>query len=157
MGVEIPFEKVPVVQKDMISKCLKSGKFVIVATQMLESMTHNPRPTRAEVNDVANAIFDQTSAVMLSGESAAGDYPVEAVKTMSRICHEIEKTTTTGKFEITYNGSNLASSIACAACSIASVINADAIIPVSLSGSTIRKVSGFRPNINIIGLSLIHI
>lgn len=153
MGVEIPFEKVPVVQKDMISKCLKSGKFVIVATQMLESMTHNPRPTRAEVNDVANAIFDQTSAVMLSGESAAGDYPVEAVKTMSRICHEIEKTTTTGKFEITYNGSNLASSIACAACSIASVINADAIIPVSLSGSTIRKVSGFRPNINIIGCS----
>ena len=153
MGVEIPFEKVPVVQKDMISKCLKSGKFVIVATQMLESMTHNPRPTRAEVNDVANAIFDQTSAVMLSGESAAGDYPVEAVKTMSRICHEIEKTTTTGKFEITYNGSNLASSIACAACSIASVINADAIIRVSLSGSTIRKVSGFRPNINIIGCS----
>ena len=90
---------------------------------------------------------------MLSGESAAGDYPVEAVKTMSRICHEIEKTTTTGKFEITYNGSNLASSIACAACSIASVINADAIIPVSLSGSTIRKVSGFRPNIAIIGCS----
>ena len=153
MGVEIPFEKVPVVQKDMINKCLRSGKFVIVATQMLESMTHNPRPTRAEVNDVANAIFDQTSAVMLSGESAAGDYPVEAVKTMSRICREIEKTTTTGKFDITYNGSNIASSIACAACSIASIINADAIIPVSLSGSTIRKVSGFRPNIDIIGCS----
>ena len=153
MGVEIPFEKVPVVQKDMINKCLKSGKFVIVATQMLESMTHNPRPTRAEVNDVANAIFDQTSAVMLSGESAAGDYPVEAVKTMSRICREIEKTTTTGKFDISYNGNNLASSISCAACSIASIINADAIIPVSLSGSTIRKVSGFRPNIDIIGCS----
>lgn len=153
MGVEIPFEKVPVVQKDMINKCLRSGKFVIVATQMLESMTHNPRPTRAEVNDVANAIFDQTSAVMLSGESAAGDYPVEAVKTMSRICREIEKTTTTGKFDITYNGSNIASSISCAACSIASIINADAIIPVSLSGSTIRKVSGFRPNIDIIGCS----
>lgn len=153
MGVEIPFEKVPVVQKDMIEKCLKAGKYVIVATQMLESMTHNPRPTRAEVNDVANAIFDQTSAVMLSGESAAGDYPVEAVKTMSKICREIEKTTTTGRFDINYNGSNLASSIAYAACSIASIINADAIIPVSLSGSTIRKVSGFRPNIDIIGCS----
>ena len=153
MGVEIPFEKVPVIQKDMIDKCLKAGKFVIVATQMLESMTYNPRPTRAEVNDVANAIFDQTSAVMLSGESAAGNYPVEAVKTMSRICCEIEKSAVAEKFDINYNGSNLASSIACAACSIASIIKADAIIPVSLSGSTIRKVSGFRPNIDIIGCS----
>ena len=91
MGVEIPMEEVPIVQKQLIKKCNTAGKIVITATQMLESMTTNPRPTRAEVSDVANAIFDLTGAVMLSGESAMGKYPVQCVETMSRIAHSIEK------------------------------------------------------------------
>ena len=91
MGVEIPMEEVPVVQKKLIKKCNKAGKIVITATQMLESMTENPRPTRAEVSDVANAIFDITGAIMLSGESAMGKYPVVCVETMSKIAHSIEK------------------------------------------------------------------
>lgn len=153
MGVEIPFERVPIVQKEMIDKCVKSGKFAIVATQMLESMTHNPRPTRAEVNDVANAIYDKSTAIMLSGESAAGEYPVEAVQTMNRISLEIEENLAKYIPVPSYSGTDLAASIACAACSIANTIHADAIIPVSISGSTIRKVSSFRPAIDIIGCS----
>lgn len=153
MGVEIPFEKVPIVQKEMINKCVKAGKFVIVATQMLESMIANPRPTRAEVNDIANAIYDKCTAIMLSGESAAGRFPVEAVRTMTRIALEIEGSLSSTEKPDAYSGTNLATSISSAACAIANGIKADAIVPVSISGSTIRKVSSFRPNMAIIGCS----
>ena len=91
MGVEVDFEKLPGIQKKFIKECCKAGKTVITATQMLESMTHSPAPTRAEITDVANAVFDGTSAVMLSGESAAGDYPVETVKAMAKIVSQAEE------------------------------------------------------------------
>lgn len=153
MGVEIPFEQVPIVQKQLLNKCVAAGKFVIVATQMLESMTSNPRPTRAEVNDIANAIYDRTSAIMLSGETAAGKYPVESVQAMNRICLATESDLRYDK-PSKYSGNDLATSIAFAACQVASSIGADAIIPLSLSGSTIRMVSAFRPEIKIIGCSV---
>ena len=92
MGVEINFEKIPAIQKMMIEKCNREGKIVVTATQMLESMTENPRPTRAEVSDVANAIYDGTTVIMLSGESAAGRHPVEAVRTMANIAVNAENT-----------------------------------------------------------------
>ena len=92
LGVEVPAEEVPIMQKNIIAKCNAAGKFVITATQMLDSMQKNPRPTRAEVSDVANAIYDGTDAIMLSGESAAGEYPIESVRTMATIAKRTEET-----------------------------------------------------------------
>lgn len=157
MGVEIPLEEVPVIQKTMIKKAVAKGKHVITATQMLESMISNPRPTRAETADVANAIYDGTTAVMLSGESAAGKYPVEAVKTMARIAERTEQ-------DIDYSGrmkkstqdmkGDITTAISHATCTTAADLNASAIITVTMSGFTAGMVSRFKPGCTIIGCSV---
>lgn len=157
MGVEIPMEEVPVLQKKMIKMANAQGKHVITATQMLESMIKNPRPTRAEATDIANAIYDGTTAIMLSGESAAGLYPVEAVKTMARIAVSAENDIdyrrrmsvcgSTDKKDIT-------TAIAYATCSTAMDLNAAAIITVTLSGFTAAAISRFKPACPIIGCAM---
>lgn len=157
MGVEIPMEEVPVIQKKMIKKALKKGKIVITATQMLDSMIKNPRPTRAETTDVANAIYDGTSAIMLSGESAAGAYPIEAVKTMSRIAERTEE-------DICYNArlrkrseekkEDVTSAISHACCTTAMDLNASAIITVTMSGFTASMISRYQPGCRIIGCTV---
>ncbi|MDE6780792.1 MAG: pyruvate kinase [Ruminococcus sp.] len=153
MGVEIPFERIPAIQKELIHKGYNAGKQVITATQMLESMITNPRPTRAEITDVANAIYDGTSAIMLSGETAAGAYPVEVVKTMALIAETTENNIDyKGEFEArrTEPNSNIAEAIAHAVVTTAHDLNARAIITVSLGGGTARLVSKYRPSCPII-------
>ena len=156
MGVEVPFEDVPVIQKDMIKLAESEGKYVITATQMLDSMIHHPRPTRAEVTDVANAIYDGTTAIMLSGETASGDYPVEAVKTMARIAERTES-------DIDYVGRlhkrdyapiDATTAISHATCNIAAELNADAILTVTMSGFTASMVSKYKPNCQIIACTI---
>ena len=155
MGVEIPFEELPAVQKRLITKCRLLGKRIITATEMLESMIHNPRPTRAEISDVANAVYDGTSAVMLSGETAAGKYPVLTVQTMSRIAEATEESI---RFDKRFHSSefkikNTVDAISHATCGMAIDIGATAIVACSLSGMTARMVSRFRPPVDIIGLT----
>ena len=156
MGVEIPMENIPVIQKKLIFKCYKAGKQVITATQMLESMTHNPRPTRAEITDVANAIYDGTSAIMLSGETATGLYPIETVKTMDRIARrtesDIDYRTRFYEYQMS-SASNVTNAISHATCTTAHDLGAAAIITVTESGLTARLLSRFRPAIDIIGCS----
>ncbi len=153
MGVEIPFERIPAIQKELIHKGYNAGKQVITATQMLESMITNPRPTRAEITDVANAIYDGTSAIMLSGETAAGSYPVEVVKTMALIAETTENNIDyKGEFASrrTEPNSNIAEAIAHATVTTAHDLNARAIITVSLCGQTARLISKYRPSCPII-------
>ncbi len=153
LGVEIPYVELPNIQKHIISECRIHGKRVITATEMLESMAHNPRPTRAEISDVANAVYDGTSAVMLSGETAAGDFPVQAVSAMARIVknaeQHIEYIQTIDDFEIETTAEALSHSAA----TLAKDLNAKAIVVCTRTGGTARKVSRFRPNINIIGMT----
>lgn len=157
MGVEIPLEEVPIIQKKIIEKVYLAGKQVITATQMLDSMMKNPRPTRAEATDVANAVYDGTSAIMLSGETAAGAYPVEAVKTMVKIAKRTERDINyierMRKRNIMINP-DITNAIAHATCTTAVDLNASAIITVSKSGHTARMVSKYRPECNIIGCSI---
>ena len=156
MGVEIPLEDVPVLQKMIIKKVYNAGKQVITATQMLESMIKNPRPTRAEATDVANAIYDGTSAIMLSGETAAGQYPVEAVRTMARIAERTEQDINYIKrFKLREVETNpdVTTAISHATCTTAHDLGAAAIITVTKSGKTARMISKFRPNCPIIGFS----
>jgi len=156
MGVEIPLEDVPVIQKMIIKKCYKAGKQVITATQMLDSMMKNPRPTRAEATDVANAIYQGTSAVMLSGETAAGKYPVEAVKTMVKIAYRTEADINyDAKFERLGKESrnDMTTAISHATCITAIDLEAKAIITISKSGHTPKMISRFRPSTMIIGCS----
>ena len=157
LGVEIPFKMLPAVQKDMISKCFLQGKIVVTATQMLDSMQQNPRPTRAEVSDVANAIYDRTTCIMLSGESAAGKYPVEAVSTMSEIalCTE-ENINYPRRFE-QYNlnlGDGILSSICNSAVAASYQIGAKAIVCVTIKGVTAQMLSAYRPECPIIAITV---
>ena len=152
MGVEIPFEELPSIQKDLIKQCYRIGKKVITATQMLESMIYNPRPTRAETSDVANAIYDGTSAIMLSGETAAGKYPVEAVKTMAKIAEKTESCINFKKrFRLSdHHMTSITDAVSHSTCAAAFDLGAKAIITVTQSGYTARKVSRFRPECVIV-------
>ncbi len=154
MGVEIPFEQIPAIQKELIHKAYNAGKQVITATQMLESMMTNPRPTRAEITDVANAIYDGTSAIMLSGETAAGKYPIETVKTMSLIARTTEEDINyISRFSKRDTDSNtdITNAISHATVTTAHDLNANAIITVTKTGTTARMISKYRPNCPIIG------
>ena len=155
LGVEIPFVEVPAVQKRLTRICRMMGKRVITATEMLESMIQNPRPTRAEISDVANAVYDGTSCVMLSGESAAGKYPVEAVRAMAEIAEYMEQHTDYVKrFRSTvYVGKDNLDCISHAVCSMALDVKAKAIVVCSVSGRTAMLVSRFRTPVNIIGMT----
>lgn len=158
MGVEIPFIKLPEIQKTLIRKCVAKGKYVITATQMLESMTTSPRPTRAEISDVANAVYDGTSAVMLSGESAAGKYPLESVRALDAICTEAENNGEFGTLQryIEKYGfvdpNVFRTSICRAAKSIAAAVGAKAIIVESATGRVARAMVHFRPEVPIIAV-----
>jgi pyruvate kinase len=152
LGVEIPYQNVPLIQKMLIEKGIRHAKPVIVATQMMETMISSMTPTRAEVNDVANAVLDGTDAVMLSGETSVGKYPVEVIKTMSNIIHEMEN------FEGIYNKEELpdrnqnrfiSDSICFNACRLSQRVEAKAIITMSFSGYTAYKIASQRPNTDI--------
>ena len=155
MGVEIPLEDVPILQKELIQKSYKAGKQVVTATQMLDSMMKNPRPTRAEATDVANAIYDGTSCIMLSGETAAGSYPVEALETMVRIAEKAEQNINYIKRFNSRDNSDIAfdvtNAISHATCTTAHDLGAKAIITVTKSGMTARQLSKFRPLYPIVG------
>ncbi len=155
MGVEIPFEELPAIQKQIITKCRLMGKRVITATEMLESMIHNPRPTRAEISDVANAVYDGTSVIMLSGETAAGKYPVRTVEVMSTIAEHTEKKIHYSKrfYRSEFKIKDTVDALSHATCAMAIDIDAKAIAVCSLSGITARMVSRFRPPVDIIGLT----
>ena len=155
MGVELPFEQLPAIQKQIINKCRLLGKRVITATEMLESMIYNPRPTRAEISDVANAVYDGTSAVMLSAETAAGNNPVLTVETMAKIAEATERSIHYNKrFSASdFRIKNTVDAISHATCGMAIDINAKAIAVCSISGITARMVSRFRPPVDILGIT----
>lgn len=159
MGVEIPMEEVPILQKQMIEKALRLGRIVITATQMLDSMIKNPRPTRAEITDVANAIYDGTSAIMLSGESAAGAYPVEAVRTMDRIARRTEEdicydTRLRERGHLLDKSEGITAAICHACCTTAMDLHAKAIITVTMTGFTAGMISAYQPDCMVIGCAV---
>ncbi len=155
LGVEIPYVEVPSVQKYLIKKCRLRGKRVITATEMLESMIHNPRPTRAEISDVANAVYDGTSAIMLSGESAAGKYPVASVRNMAEIAEYTERNIDYKEWfhDTGFEIKNTLDAISHAVCTMAIDVHAKGIVVSSISGTTARFVSRFRCPVDIIGMT----
>lgn len=155
LGVEVPFEELPSIQKTIINKCRICGKRSITATEMLESMIKQPRPTRAEISDVANAVYDGSSAIMLSGETAAGAYPVEAVTAMSKIAKQAEANTNYIAYikESEYHIKRLSEALSHSACTLAHDIGAKVIVVCTRTGGTARTVSRFRPMIDIIGMT----
>ena len=153
MGVEVPYQLLPAIQKQLIDQCYSQGKIVVTATQMLESMTHNPRPTRAEISDVANAIYDGTTAIMLSGETAMGEYPLEAVATMSEIALSTEQSIDYKEIFASrrlHFKTDFPNTIAIAACDAAHNLSAKAILVVTRSGKTADLISKYRPACDII-------
>lgn len=154
MGVEIPIEKIPIIQKKIIKKCNEAGKIVITATQMLDSMIRNSIPTRAEACDICNAIFDGTDAIMLSGETASGSFPIKAAKTMSKIAIETEKNLNYSQYKY-LEPSNLSSSdaISYSACRTSNIVNAKAIIAATQSGATAKLICKYRPKSEIIAIT----
>ena len=154
MGVEIEYEKLPGLQKRFIRRCYQSGKMVITATQMLESMVTNPTPTRAEITDVANAVFDGTSAIMLSGETAAGQFPLESVRVMAKIAEQAEEDArllnTNRSIPYDMDASDTTNAVCDAACTTARDIKANAIIALTKYGETARRMSKFRPDVAIV-------
>ena len=156
LGIEIPIEKVPMAQKEIARKCNHAGKFVIVATQMLESMEHSPFPTRAEVTDVANAVFDGSDAIMLSGETAIGKYPLGATTMMARIALEAESALPYEQILLKRGGdveSETDDAISYDACHTAQQLGASAIVAFTTSGSTARRVSKYRPRVPVLALT----
>lgn len=155
LGVEIPTEEVPIVQKALIQKCNQAGKPVITATQMLDSMQQNPRPTRAEASDVANAIFDGTDAIMLSGETAAGDYPIEAVQTMTRIAIRTEEALVNqDAFALkAYSQTDMTEAIGQSVGHTARNLNIQTIVAATESGHTARMIAKYRPKANIVAVT----
>ena len=155
LGVEVPFEELPSIQKKIINACRICGKRSITATEMLESMIKQPRPTRAEISDVANAVYDGSSAIMLSGETAAGAYPVEAVKAMSKIAVQAEKNTNYIAYidDSEYKITKLSEALSHSACTLAHDIGAKVIVVCTRTGDTAKTVSRFRPMIDIIGMT----
>ena len=155
LGVEVPFIEVPIIQKKLIKRCRMMGKMVITATEMLESMINNPRPTRAEISDVANAVYDGTSAIMLSGESANGKYPVEAVRNMAKIAEFTESKIDYSKMfkETDFEIRSFVDAVSHATCDLALDVNAKAIVVSSLSGVTVRMISRFRSPVDILGVT----
>ncbi|MBR3250004.1 MAG: pyruvate kinase [Clostridia bacterium] len=164
MAVEIPFEKVPIIQKNFVKRCNRVGKPVIIATQMLETMMSNPRPTRAEVSDVANAVYDETNAIMLSGECAIGKFPLECVQTMDKIATSVDndmnlwkrftrRAQERGILNPNVVMTDLEASIARTTCVTALQINADAIAAYTHTGSTVTRIAGLRPKCPIIAVT----
>ena len=155
LGVEVPFEELPSIQKTIINKCRIRGKRSITATEMLESMIKQPRPTRAEISDVANAVYDGSSAIMLSGETAAGAYPVEAVQAMAKIAQQAEVNTNYIAYikESEYHITRLSEALSHSACTLAQDIGAKVIVVCTRTGGTAKTVSRFRPMIDIIGMT----
>ena len=159
LGVEIPIESIPRMQKDIIKKCNDAFKPVITATQMLDSMIRNPRPTRAEITDVANAIYDGTDAIMLSGETAMGKYPIEAVKMMAKIALETEENLDYEALIESRAGlrsKGVSSAICYASVTTSRTLNSKVIVASSISGFTTRVLSKFRPEAQIVGISPIE-
>lgn len=158
LGIEIASEKVPMVQKKIIDRCRQAGKPVITATQMLDSMIENPRPTRAESSDVANAVLDGTDAVMLSGETAAGDYPVESLRTMEKICRSVEKDAPHIYNSLSYRKpewkeKQVIESLAYSCVVLAENVEAKVISTITHSGSTARRIAKFRPRVPIVAFT----
>jgi pyruvate kinase len=153
LGVEIPYVELPDAQKHIISECRIHGKRVITATEMLESMIHNPRPTRAEISDVANAVYDGTSAVMLSGETAAGQFPVQSVDAMAKILQRAENHIEYIQYIQDFKIESTAEALSHSAATLANDLNAKAIVVCTRTGATARKVSRFRPHLSIIGMT----
>ena len=155
LGVEVPFEELPSIQKMIIKKCRIRGKRSITATEMLESMIKQPRPTRAEISDVANAVYDGSSAIMLSGETAAGIYPVEAVQAMAKIAEQAELSTSYIAYikDSDYRITKLSEALSHSACTLAQDIGAKVIVVCTRTGGTAKMVSRFRPMIDIIGMT----